>query len=173
MSKKILFLFGSGISTYRGFSSNNTTKIVSCDDEISSIWDKLMPIYYKVEEIGNKLGETYLILKELFSLIDNKNSTILTQNVDGLVKKISGDINVIELHGNCENIYCTGNKCKNVNVLIKYNKHDKMCCECKQMCRPDIVLLNENLKNKTKLSIGKALKIRYDYILIVGTTLQF
>ena len=163
----ILFLLGSGASVDSGlftYRNNNeeTNKIVSCHDNIDKIWESSYEIYHAAKNA--KLGNTYKIIQELVDKYPN--STILTQNVDGLVNKIS-NANIIELHGNVNYM-----KCKSCNEIFD-TKDDNICKNCLTICNPEVTLLDESLDNKMLFKLGKLLKISYSYVLVIGTSLQF
>jgi NAD-dependent SIR2 family protein deacetylase len=140
----------------------------------------------KINEIkNNPMSETYTLIqqvidtfKENFENFGNlgnsgnsgnsenkRNCCIMTQNVDGLVNKITG-AETIELHGNLNRAICK--KC-HLTYNIRLRHEDKLCDKCFKVLHPDIILLGENLK----VNVSKQIKKHYDYVLIIGTTLQF
>lgn len=169
-SNGILFILGSGasvdsgLSTYRGLNSINGS-IVENTDNIYEHWNKNEWLIERLNEIKDEpISETYSLIQ---AIIDKTgpNSTIMTQNIDGLVHQVKG-ANNIELHGTVRKSICEN--CGNIEGM-KLKNDDKKCIKCSKMLRPDIIRIGDNLKVDYK----KAAKKKYDYILIIGTTLQF
>lgn len=103
--------------------------------------------------------------KILAELENNKNITILTQNIDSLHQK-AGSQNVIELHGNMEKAYCTD--CSNVRTLEEVFENGPKC-ECGGLYKTKIVLYGEDVPG-----IKEAFKIaeEADLLIILGTSLR-
>ena len=164
--KGILFILGSGSSvdsglfTYRN--NKDTVKIISNTDDIDTIWKSVYEIFHVAREV-KELGNTYKIIQDIVN--NYPNSTILTQNVDGLVNQIN-NVNIVELHGNVNYMKC--NNCKEI-----FSTNNNICINCNIICNPTVTLLNEDLDNKVTSKIGKLLKLSYKYVVILGTTLQF
>ena len=166
----LLFILGSGASvdsglfTYRGCNSINTS-IVSNEDDTFTIWRKLEQLIMRINEIKDEpISPTYSLIQTIIDSF-NERSCIMTQNVDGLVNKLS-DVDIVELHGNLNRCKCE--KCK-LTFPMRRRNEDKLCEKCFNMLKPDIVLLGDYLKVDYK----KYLKRRYTYIIVIGTTLQF
>ena len=175
--RSIFFILGagasadSGLPTYRGINglySNVTTpenilnpQVLCSEDGPEKIWNFLRPIY---EEIPHQTpGPTYQKLKELITKFPD--SFLLTQNIDGYAKSL--EIPVVEIHGNWSKMYCL--KCRNLYSTNLENPK----CECASWCRPDVVLFGENLPVKELTLIFTLIKTCPEYVIIVGTTLQF
>ncbi len=101
----------------------------------------------------------------LTELEKNKNVTILTQNIDSLHQR-AGSQNVIELHGNMENAYCT--ECTNVRTLEEVFENGPKC-ECGGLYKTKIVLYGEDVPG-----IKEAFKIAQDadLLIVLGTSLR-
>jgi NAD-dependent deacetylase len=91
---------------------------------------------------------------------------VLTQNIDGL-HQMAGSKDVLELHGSVHRNYCT--RCGEF-----YDLHDIMemgdvpKCKCGGMIKPDVVLYEEGLDQKT---LQKAVwYIQHADMLIIGGT---
>ena len=115
-----------------------------------------------------KPNEAHLLISKLEK--EGYINALITQNIDNLDKKANTK-NVIELHGNAENFYCT--KCKKKYNLEEIINMDLVpMCTCGSIIRPDIVLYEEQLDMydimhskeeikhaKTLLVIGSSLKV--------------
>lgn len=172
----IFFILGagasvdSGLKTYRGnFNADNNYKniIEIINYEKWNLNKELIWEYYEnfYEEIKTKkMGETY----ELIDKIHKKypKSFVLTQNVDGFIKKIN--IPCVEIHGNLEKMKCIKcNKFYDINFENKY-------CECGEICKPNVILYNEDLDNKTIQNINTMIKKNCpQYLIVIGTTMEF
>lgn len=172
----IFFILGAGASvdsglyTYRG--ANN--KIKNYDDIMSLLngddWDKNKNFIWNYFEKFNEdiqkceLGETYKLINEIYKYYPK--SFVLTQNIDGLIKKI--DIPSVEIHGNLQKMECV--KCKKIYNIDFANKY----CDCGKMCKPNVILYNENLKEDNLHELYKLIKKnKPSYLVAIGTTMQF
>lgn len=100
----------------------------------------------------------------------DKNITIITQNIDGLHQK-AGSQNVIEFHGTLQYGYCVNchNKYSLEQIEKKLNSNEIPRCDaCNGLIKPDIVFFGEAVKGfeESFKAIQKA-----DLMLIIGTTL--
>ena len=91
---------------------------------------------------------------------------VITQNIDGF-HQMAGSKNVIELHGSVLRNYCM--KCNEFYDAEKIFAEDNIPrCDCGGIIKPDVVLYEENLDDK---SIQKAIKyISEAEVLIIGGT---
>ena len=99
-------------------------------------------------------------------LEEEKNVTIITQNIDSL-HKLAGSNKILELHGNIHEYHCMKfNKKYTEEVLQK----ERPICECKGLIRPNIVLyeeaLDEDVLNEAIFDILKA-----DMVIVIGSSL--
>ncbi len=94
---------------------------------------------------------------------------IITQNIDGLHQK-AGSKKVFELHGSVHRNYCMNcGKFYGVEVILNADKIPK--CTCGGIIKPDVVLYEEGLDNKTlKASIEEISNA--DVLIIGGTSLN-
>ena len=176
--KNIVVFTGAGLSTasgikdFRGenglYKENiNAEEILSHSYFIKN--PKEFYIFFRDKLINEvKPNEAHQLITELEK--EGYINAVITQNIDNL-DKTAGTKNVIELHGNAENFYCTGcNKKYKLKDII--NMDLVPMCECGNIIRPDIVLYEEQLdtfklmhameeiKNaKTLLVIGSSLKV--------------
>lgn len=169
----ILFILGSGASvdsglfTYRGNNSINGS-IVSVNDSYEMNWKKSEWIIERISEIkNNPQGDTYAVIQQIIDKVGhNVKSTILTQNIDGLIHDVKG-AKIVELHGTIRESIC--DKCGNIESM-KLIDDSKECSECCHNLRPNIIRMGDDLKVDYR-SFSKRKK--YDIVIIVGTTLQF
>ncbi|MFO3667595.1 NAD-dependent protein deacylase [Anaerococcus kampingiae] len=98
-----------------------------------------------------------------------KLKAVITQNVDSLHQE-AGSQNVIELHGNLRDYYCT--KCgKNFDLAyVKSFEKEAHYDECGGLVRPDIVLYGEGL-DQNNISYAINLIANADVLIIGGTSL--
>ena len=121
----------------------------------------------KLNSLKYEPNITHFKLAELEK--QGKDISIVTQNIDGLHQK-AGSKKVYELHGNVLRNYCM--KChKFYSIEDIYNKaFDIPYCSCGGMIKPDVVLYEEGLDDKSITSaidyISKA-----DMLIVVGTSL--
>ena len=95
-----------------------------------------------------------------------KLKAVITQNIDGL-HQMAGSSQVLELHGSVHRNYCT--RCGqfyDLDYVIKSDGVPK--CSCGGVIKPDVVLYEEGLDNRT---LQKAVDyIRNADMLIIGGT---
>ncbi|MDO5047655.1 MAG: NAD-dependent protein deacylase [Anaerococcus sp.] len=94
---------------------------------------------------------------------------VITQNIDSLHQE-AGSKNVIELHGNLRDYYCTS--CgKNFDLAYVKSFKDKVTCDkCGGVVRPDIVLYGEGL-DQNNISYAISLIAQADILIVGGTSL--
>lgn len=177
-AENIVFLTGAGISTNSGipdFRSKNGWYSKSPEDILSR-----SNFFRKPKEVCEFLYRYYNLIdvsptishKIIAELGNNKNVSVITQNVDMLHTK-AGSKNVIELHGSFKDATCY--KCKkkyNIERILNqdvFNDNFKIQCSCRGCIKPDIVLFEENV-----YYLKKAINImrKADLVVIVGTGLQ-
>lgn len=110
-----------------------------------------------------KPNKAHLALAELekMHLLD----AVITQNIDGLHQD-AGSKKVFELHGTVRDNYCT--KCGKHFRTEKAKEEPVPLCDCGGIIKPDVVLYEESLPEKT---VDAALKyIMNAELLIVGGT---
>lgn len=98
-----------------------------------------------------------------------KLKAVITQNIDSLHQE-AGSKNVIELHGNLRDYYCT--KCKkNFDLAYVKSFDDLVACDaCGGIVRPDIVLYGEGL-DQNNINYAINLIANADVLIIGGTSL--
>lgn len=99
---------------------------------------------------------------------EGKLSAVVTQNIDGLHQK-AGSKNVFELHGSVHRNYCQ--KCHRLydaEFMLRSSGIPK--CECGGTVKPDVVLYEEGLDQKTLYGAVQAIE-QADMLVIGGTSL--
>lgn len=181
-SNNIVFFGGAGVSTASGVpdfrsatglynrknNSEYSPEYMLSHEFFQNHPDKFMT--YCKENLmleGIKPNPCHLALARLEKM--GKLKAIITQNIDSLHQE-AGSKNVIELHGNLRDYYCT--KCgKNFN-LSYVKKFDNLvtCDSCGGVVRPDIVLYGEGL-DQNNISYAINIIANADVLIIGGTSL--
>ena len=99
---------------------------------------------------------------------ETHNFTLITQNIDGL-HQMSGNRNIVEIHGNLWQVRCT--KCGDIveNHDVPMAELPPRCQKCGEIERPNVVWFNEVIPMEV---IDRSLKAieECDVMLIVGTS---
>ncbi len=99
---------------------------------------------------------------------EGKLKAVITQNIDGLHQK-AGSKNVLELHGSVLRNYCED--CGEFySVEAVKNSEGVPRCTCGGIIKPDVVLYEEGLDNKTLSAAMHAIQ-EADVLIIGGTSL--
>jgi NAD-dependent deacetylase len=165
----VLFVLGSGasvdsgLSTYRGVGMRQNIKRIDNRSSLEDIWGNVDVLCSELE--NSVMGETYKKIEEIISLYPK--SVILTQNIDGLVHNLKNKCEIVELHGNIEHM-----KCILCHKIFLVNK-EHTCPLCYSLCTPNIILIGDQLKQDVQTRSHRLVKKKYEYVLVVGTTLQF
>ncbi len=120
----------------------------------------------KMMYLDAKPNKAHLKLAELEAT--GKLKAVVTQNIDGL-HQLAGSKNVLELHGSIHRNYCQ--KCGKF-YDAKYVKESEGIpkCECGGTIKPDVVLYEEGLDDKTIRESIQAIS-EADMLIIGGTSL--
>ncbi|HYW91109.1 MAG TPA: NAD-dependent protein deacylase [Gammaproteobacteria bacterium] len=186
-SARILFITGAGISadsglpTYRGvgglYDGRITDDAMPIEEAVSGgTFARRPDITWKyLHEIGAATrGRTcnagHRAIAELESHFDAV--WVLTQNVDGF-HRAAGSRNVIEIHGNAGELYCTG--CEYTDRVDDYTLLALLprCPECNGVIRPRVVLFDEMLPQAAVDTLQRELEAGFDMIFAVGTSAVF
>lgn len=98
-----------------------------------------------------------------------KLKAVVTQNIDGLHQK-AGSKNVYELHGSTLRNYCTRcGKFFDINYM-QNSKGVPKCDDCGSIIKPDVVLYEEGLDDKTVNGAVNAIS-KADCLIVAGTSL--
>ena len=176
-AKKLVFFGGAGVSTESGipdFRSVDGLYHLKYDvppEEILSHsyfmkhTEKFFDFYRdKMLYLNAEPNHAHMKLAEL-----EKNgilSAVVTQNIDGL-HQLAGSQKVYELHGSVHRNYCM--KCgKSFSAGFILKSENIPHCDCGGIIKPDVVLYEESLPDKT---VEKAVKAIADAdVLIIGGT---
>ena len=178
-SQNIVFFGGAGVSTESGipdFRSKDglyNQKYKYPPEEILShtFFMKNTDEFYKFykEKMNSLKYEPNITHKKLVEL-ENKGKlqAIITQNIDGLHQK-AGSKKVFELHGSVLRNYCM--KCnKFYGPEYIFNSKGIPTCSCGGIIKPDVVLYEEGLDEKTLKSSIIAIQ-NADLLIVAGTSL--
>ena len=97
-----------------------------------------------------------------------KLKAVITQNIDGL-HQAAGSKNVFELHGSVHRNYCM-NCGKYYDFDFIFNSSGVPKCDCGGIIKPDVILYEEPLDDKTVMSSIKHIQ-NADTLIIAGTSL--
>lgn len=121
--------------------------------------DKMLCLTAKPNKAHYKLAEMEMV---------GKLSAIVTQNIDGLHQK-AGSKKVLELHGSIHRNHCL--KCgKFFTAEDILNSKGVPHCECGGIIKPDVVLYEENLNDKTVSDAVNEIS-HCDTLIVAGTSL--
>ncbi len=188
----ILFITGAGISadsglpTYRGtgglYDGKITDEGLTIEEALSSEVMRSRPeITWKyLWQIGSacikaKPNSAHLIISKIQSL--KHDTWVLTQNIDGLHKS-AGNKNLIEIHGDAFELYCTccGLKTQAKEIFPESGSMPKLpplCDKCGGIIRPNVVLFGEMLPDKAIKKYYEVIESRPDLIISIGTSGMF
>lgn len=178
-SNRIVFFGGAGVSTesgipdFRSVDGLYNQKYDYPPEQIlsHSFFNKHTEEFYRFYRdkmlcLDKKPNKAHLKLAELECA--GKLSAVITQNIDGL-HQAAGSKSVYELHGSVLRNYCM--KCGKFHSA----EFIKQCggvphCECGGVVKPDVVLYEEGLDEKTVNGALRAIQ-NADTMIIAGTSL--
>lgn len=99
---------------------------------------------------------------------EGKLKAVITQNIDGLHQK-AGSVNVLELHGSVLRNYCEDCGIFYDVETVK-DAEGVPACSCGGTIKPDVVLYEEGLDNKTLTSAVRYIQ-EADVLIVGGTSL--
>lgn len=117
-----------------------------------------------------KPNQAHIALAQLEKM--GKLKAIVTQNIDGL-HQLAGSKCVYELHGSVLRNTCTHCYAKyTLQDMIKYKDKDGIprCPKCGSIIKPDVVLYEEGLDQKTLYGAIRAIE-QADLLIVGGTSL--
>lgn len=186
-AQKILVITGAGISadsgmpTYRGigglYEQADTEDDVPIETALSGpifrsrpelTWKYLSQIEMACR--GALPNEGHRALSRMSASFDLM--TVLTQNVDGFHRD-AGQENVIEIHGNVHDLYCT--ECSREWWVKDYAalRLPPKCEDCHGMVRPRVVLFQELLSPTVLREVDEVLERGVDAVMSIGTSSGF
>ena len=178
-SKRIVFFGGAGVSTesnipdFRSADGLYQEKYVYPPEQVVShtFFVRKTEMFYefykdKVMFLDAKPNKAHLKLAELEDA--GKLTAVITQNIDGL-HQMAGSKNVLELHGSIHRNYCQ--RCGKF-YDGRYVKESEGIprCDCGGIIKPDVVLYEEGLDNRTIQQSIQAIS-QADMLIIGGTSL--
>lgn len=120
----------------------------------------------KIIKYDAKPNAAHIRLAELEK--EGKLKAVVTQNIDGLHYD-AGSKNVFELHGSIRRNHCM--KCGKFFTLNYIKSSEGVPrCECGGVIKPDVVLYEENLDDKTVEGAVSAIQ-KADVLIVGGTSL--
>lgn len=178
-SKKIVFFGGAGISTesgipdFRSVDGLYNQKYDRSPEEILSHSfymrhpDEFFRFYRdKMLYLDAKPNKGHLALAKLEEM--GKLTAVVTQNIDGLHQKAGNKV-VYELHGSVLRNYCQ--RCGKFYSAQEIQKSEGIpTCECGGRIKPDVVLYEESLAQKTMEGAIRAIR-EADMLIVGGTSL--
>ena len=178
-SNRIVFFGGAGVSTESGIPDfRSTDGLYSQKFEyppetiISHSFYEWRPEYFfrfyreKMLPLGFEPNITHKVLARWEQ--EEKLSAIVTQNIDGLHQK-AGSRKVYELHGSVLRNYCTCcGKFHSAEFVRDCTGVPK--CSCGGVVKPDVVLYEESLDQKTIEKSVMAIRSA-DLLIVAGTSL--
>lgn len=186
-ARSVLFITGAGISadsglpTYRGvgglYNGDHTEDGLAIEDALSGQVFALRPdITWKylaqIEENcrGAQPNAAHRAIAELEGMLERV--MVFTQNIDGL-HRLAGSHQVIEIHGNLQELACTG--CTFEETVDDLSGHDlpPLCPQCGSVLRPKVVLFGEALPEEAMERFLDALDTGFDMVFTIGTSGAF
>ena len=179
-SKKIVFFGGAGVSTESGMPDfrsvdglYNQTYDYPPEEILSrSFFDKNKIEFYRFYKNkmiikGVKPNYAHEFLYELEK--KKKLLSVITQNIDGLHTE-AGNSRVLELHGSIKRNYCVKCGCFYDENYIINSSDIPYCKHCGGVVKPDVLLYQENLDEKTLYDAVSDI-MEADTLIVGGTSL--
>ncbi|MBP3380574.1 MAG: NAD-dependent protein deacylase [Ruminococcus sp.] len=179
-AESVVFFGGAGVSTESGIPDfrsvdglyNQEWKYPPETIISRSFFDKNTAEFYrfyraKLNSLGVKPNAAHLKLAELETA--GKVRAVVTQNIDGL-HQLAGSRIVYELHGSVLRNYCM-NCGKFYSAEAVFGSDGIPRCNCGGIVKPDVVLYEEELDDKTVQGAIDAIA-RCDLLMIGGTSLN-
>ena len=179
-SKRIVFFGGAGVSTESG-----VPDFRSVDGLYNQKYDYPPETILSHTFYRRKPDEFYRFYKDKMLYMDvkpnaahlklaewekeGKLSAVVTQNIDGLHQAAGNEI-VYELHGSVHRNYCEECGAFYDAMYMKNSDGVPKCEKCGGPIKPDVVLYEEGLDQKTMMGAIKAIS-EADMLIIGGTSL--
>ena len=178
-SSRIVFFGGAGVSTESGIPDFRSTDGLynqkfeyPPETIISHSFYERRPEYFfrfyreKMLPLGFEPNITHKVLARWEQ--EGKLTAVVTQNIDGLHQK-AGSKKVYELHGSVLRNYCT--RCRKFHSAEFVRDYDGVPkCSCGGIVKPDVVLYEESLDQKTIEKSVMAIR-NADLLIVAGTSL--
>ena len=188
-AKRVLFVTGAGISadsglpTYRGigglYEDAATEEGVPIEVALSGAmlaarpelcWKHIAAIERACR--GARFNAAHAFLAEYERAVPG--AWVLTQNVDGFHRD-AGSKQVIEIHGNVHEIFCTASACGWRETVPSYESLaiPPRCPRCSALVRPEVVLFGEMLPGAAVDVLQREMAAGFDAVFTIGTTSVF
>lgn len=182
----IVILSGAGVSTLSGISDYTSMDL---------IWSELESDYFDYNELmsarcfSKKPKLFYEYFNQMITLFENKQPSIghyfakelydkgkllgvITQNIDGLYRKVIPKDKLVEIHGNHSEYKCV--KCHSIikesgTTLSKKGNRISKCCDF--LAKPNVVLFGDNYDPDNINTMYEWLE-QADCLLVMGTNLK-
>ena len=178
-SSRIVFFGGAGVSTESGIPDFRSTDGLynqkfeyPPETIISHSFYERRPEYFfrfyreKMLPLGFEPNITHKVLARWEQ--EGKLAAVVTQNIDGLHQK-AGSKKVYEMHGSVLRNYCT--RCRKFHSAEFVRDYDGVPkCSCGGIVKPDVVLYEESLDQKTIEKSVMAIR-NADLLIVAGTSL--
>ncbi len=178
-SKRIVFFGGAGVSTESGIPDFRSVdglyhqhyqyppEVMLSHSFYEAHTAEFFDFYRaKMLYLDAKPNAAHKKLAELEKM--GKLTAVVTQNIDGLHQK-AGSKNVFELHGSVHRNYCQ--RCNKLyDAAFMLNSTGVPKCSCGGTIKPDVVLYEEGLNQRTLSGAVEAIR-RADMLIIGGTSL--
>jgi NAD-dependent deacetylase len=178
-SSNIVFFGGAGVSTesgipdFRGVDGLYNQKFDLAPEKIisHSFYEKDPEYFFrfykeKMLMLGYEPNITHRVLAAWEE--EGRLSAVVTQNIDGL-HQLAGSKNVLELHGSIHRNFCT--RCaKAYSAQYVHDCDGVPRCTCGGIVKPDVVLYEESLDNRTVNEALEAISCA-DMLIVAGTSL--
>jgi len=178
-SKRIVFFGGAGVSTESGIPDFRSVdglyhqhyqyppEVMLSHSFYEAHTAEFFEFYRaKMLYLDAKPNAAHKKLAELEKM--GKLTAVVTQNIDGLHQK-AGSKNVFELHGSVHRNYCQ--RCNKLyDAAFMLNSTGVPKCSCGGTIKPDVVLYEEGLNQRTLSGAVEAIR-RADMLIIGGTSL--
>lgn len=178
-SKRIVFFGGAGVSTESGIPDFRSVdglyhqhyqyppEVMLSHSFYEAHTAEFFEFYRaKMLYLDAKPNAAHKKLAELEKM--GKLTAVVTQNIDGLHQK-AGSKNVFELHGSVYRNYCQ--RCNKLyDAAFMLNNTGVPKCSCGGTIKPDVVLYEEGLNQRTLSGAVEAIR-RADMLIIGGTSL--
>ena len=181
---RLLFITGAGISadsglpTYRGvgglYDGEKTAEGLSIEEALSGqvfavrpdiTWKYLAQIDENCR--GAQPNAAHLAIAGLEQIMSRV--TVFTQNIDGLHRQ-AGSSEVIEIHGNLQELMCTGCAFEETVGDLSGRQLPPLCPACGSVLRPKVVLFGEALPEAAMDRFLDALEGGFDMVFTIGTS---
>ncbi|UOQ43261.1 NAD-dependent protein deacylase [Halobacillus salinarum] len=177
-ASSIAVLTGAGVSTASGIPDFRSSEGLWSEDQTREYYMSSHYFSYNPEDFWKKYKAIFRIkllknyhpnkvhhfLQELES--DERDVSIITQNVDGLHEK-AGSSQIVEYHGTLNHASCP--KCgKKFSLDYVMNQPVPSCSHCHCVLKPDVVLFGDLI---TAHEEAEKMITQADFLLVLGTSL--